>query len=73
MADTMKTYPVVCPYSDCAEEFDADIPAEALLPDADKFDVACPECGTEFEIQYDATTDTLTLLPWEDDEPEDEA
>jgi predicted RNA-binding Zn-ribbon protein involved in translation (DUF1610 family) len=71
MADTMRTFELVCPI--CGEEFDADIQVEALLPDADPYSVDCPECGEESEIEYDAATDILTLEDAGiDDEDEDE-
>ena len=70
MADTMKTFEVTCP--DCGEEFEAEIPEEALLPDAEPFDIDCAECGNPCGIVYDATTQTVTLESWQDDE-DDEA
>ena len=68
MADTMKTFDVTCP--DCGEEFEAEIPEAALLPDAKPFDVDCAECGNPCGIVYDATTQTVTLESWQDDEDE---
>jgi endogenous inhibitor of DNA gyrase (YacG/DUF329 family) len=68
MADTLKDFTVTCP--DCQEEFEAGIPESALLPDAESHSIECPECGTESEIVYDATTQTVTLEDggFEDDE-----
>lgn len=69
MADTLRTFKVECPL--CNEEFDADIQAEALLPDAESFSVECPECGEESEITYDAATDTVTLEDADESDDED--
>lgn len=72
MADTLKTFTVECP--GCLEEFEADIPEAALLPDAEPFSIECPECFFESEIVYDAATQALTLEDAciVDDEDEDD-
>ena len=74
MADTMRTFELVCP--SCTEEFDADIPAEALLPETESFSVECPECTEEWDITYDAAADTVTLedagIDDDDEDGEDE-
>jgi ribosomal protein S27E len=70
MADTMKTFDVTCP--ECAEEFEADIPEAALLPNAEAFAIECPECGEESEIVYEPTAQTVTLVDAGIDDDEDE-
>ena len=66
MADTMKTFDVECP--NCGEEFEAEIPEEALLPDAEPFDVDCTECAEPCRIVYDQLTQTVTLESLDDDD-----
>lgn len=65
----MKEFPVTCPL--CSEEFDADIPPEALLPlseDEDPFTIECVECGLELLINYDQASNTVTLVDGLEDE-----
>lgn len=62
----MKTYTLVCPDPDCAEEFDIELDPATLTEDGDL--IECPGCFDEWEWEYDAPTDTLSLLPDEDDE-----
>lgn len=72
----MKTLPVTCPDPLCGEEFDVEIDEADLLPDADDGDlIDCPgSCCESYAWEYDATTNTLTLLGDEDDdEDEDDA
>jgi hypothetical protein len=65
MADTLKTYNLICPDTDCAEEFDVSLAPEALTEDGEC--IKCPACGEEWEWEYDAEADTLQLLADEDD------
>jgi ribosomal protein S27E len=69
MADTLKTFDVTCP--DCGEEFEADIPEAALLPDAEPFSIECPECYEEWGISYDAAAQAVTLEDAGIDDDED--
>ena len=62
----MKTYSLVCPDPDCTAEFDAELDPATLTEDGDL--IECPECLDEWEWEYVAETDTLTLLPDEEDE-----
>lgn len=60
MAATLKTYDVVCPDPDCAEEFEVERdPAELLSGDGDL--IECPACLEEWEWDYDQESDTLDL------------
>ena len=70
MADTSKTYSLICPDIDCAEEFDIELMPADLAEDGDL--ITCPGCEESWEWEHDAETDTLTLLPNADDEDEDE-
>jgi endogenous inhibitor of DNA gyrase (YacG/DUF329 family) len=71
MADTLKTFDVTCP--ECGEEFEADIPESALLPEVDRYSIDCPECGaSSLEIVYDGTAQTVTLIDTEMIEADDE-
>ncbi len=73
MAETTSTkpYDVKCP--DCGEEFEADIPLEALQPGTtDQFTVDCPDCEIECLIVYDAAKDAVGLTCEEDEEEDDE-
>ena len=62
----MKTYTLICPDPDCAEEFDIELDPAELTDDADL--IECPECFEEWEWNYDVDTETLTLIPDEADE-----
>jgi hypothetical protein len=84
MADTLKTYSLICPDIDCAEEFDVELSPAALADGGDL--IECPKCGEWWEWQYDLNadmgTDTLQLLGdeegadetdlFEDDEAEED-
>ena len=65
MADTLKTYSLICPDTDCAEEFDVSRTPESLVEDGEC--ICCPACDEEWEWEYDAEADTLQLLADEDD------
>jgi hypothetical protein len=65
MADTTKTYKLICPDTDCAEEFDIERVPGTLVEDGEC--IQCPKCGEEWEWEYDAEADTLQLLADEDD------
>jgi len=67
MDDTLKTYSLICPDIDCAEEFDIELSPAAALADGGET-IECPECGEEWEWEYDPDTDTLQLLGDEEDE-----
>lgn len=68
MAQTLKTYDVVCP--DCDEAFQVERdPAELAKGDGDL--IECPNCYTEFEWDYDETADTLELCDDFEDDLED--
>ena len=69
MDDTLKTYSLICPDIDCAEEFDIELSPAAALADGGE-PIECPECGEEWEWEYDLDTDTLQLLG--DEEESDE-
>lgn len=71
MADTLKTYSLICPDIDCAEEFDIELSPAAALADGGET-IECPECGEEWEWEYDPDTDILQLLGDEEDENEPE-
>jgi hypothetical protein len=58
MADTPKTYSLICP--ECDEAFDIQLLPAALADDGDP--IECPDCGEECEWEYDAATDTLELV-----------
>ena len=60
----MKTYSLICPDPDCAAEFDVELDPATLTEDGDL--IECPECLDEWEWEYDAEADTLTLLPDEE-------
>jgi hypothetical protein len=65
MADTLKTYNLICPDTDCDEEFDIErVPG--TLVEGDEC-IQCPVCGEEWEWEYDAEADTLQLLAGEDE------
>ena len=65
MADTLKTYSLICPDTNCAEEFDIERAPETLVEDGEC--IQCPACGEEWEWEYDAEADTLQLVADEDD------
>lgn len=67
MADTLKSYELVCP--GCDEEFTVDLAPEALADDGDL--IECPACFNEWEWAYDPDADTLELLADEDSEEDD--
>ena len=67
MDDTLKTYSLICPDIDCAEEFDIELSPAAALADGGET-IECPECGEEWEWEYDPDTDALQLLGDEEDE-----
>jgi hypothetical protein len=69
MADTLKTYNLICPDIDCAEEFDVDLSPAALADGGEP--IECPRCGEEWEWEYDLDIDTLQLLG--DEEEADES
>lgn len=71
MDDTLKTYSLICPDIDCAEEFDIELSPAAALADGGET-IECPECGEEWEWEYDPDTDILQLLGDEEDENESE-
>jgi hypothetical protein len=59
-----KTYDVTCPDSPfCGEEFEVE-----LDPATEEDCIECPFCGAEFGWDHDTVTDTITLVPNEDDE-----
>lgn len=61
----MKTFTLICPDPDCAEEFDIELePATDLTDNSDL--IECPACLEEWEWEYGAEADTLTLLPDEE-------
>ena len=61
----MKTFTLICPDPDCAEEFDIELePATDLTDNSDL--IECPACLEEWEWEYDAEADTLILLPDEE-------
>ena len=61
----MKTFTLICPDPDCAEEFDIELePAADLTDDSDL--IECPTCLEEWEWEYAPETETLTLLPDEE-------
>jgi hypothetical protein len=67
MADTLKTYSLICPDADCAEEFDVSLAPEALTEGG--VCIQCPACGDEWEWEYDPDTGTLQLqLPGDEDD-----
>ena len=66
MADTTKTYSLICPDTDCAQEFNVEY-APAELIDGGEC-IECPACDEEWEWEYDAEADTLQLLADEDDD-----
>jgi hypothetical protein len=68
MDDTLKTYSLICPDINCAEEFDIELSPAALADGGEP--IKCPECGEEWEWEYDPDTDTLQLLG--DEEEADE-
>lgn len=61
----MKTYTLICPDPDCAEEFDIELDPATLTDDADL--IECPECLEEWEWIYEEEADTLVLVPDVDD------
>ena len=65
----MKTYTLICPDPDCAEEFDIELEPSELGDDGDL--IECPECFEFWEWSFDADTDTLTLLPDEEEEADE--
>ena len=65
----MKTFTLICPDPDCAEEWDIDLDPATLTEDAEL--IECPACLEEWEWEYAPETETLTLLPDEDDEADD--
>jgi hypothetical protein len=67
-----KTYSVICPDPNCANEFKIELSAAELADGAEL--IACPECNESWEWNYDEAAGTLELLPDEgaDDEEEDE-
>lgn len=71
MAQTLKTYDVVCPDPDCAEEFQVERdPAELAQGEGDL--IECPSCLEEWEFDYYPETDTLELTGEDfEDEAED--
>jgi hypothetical protein len=69
MDDTLKTYSLICPDIDCAEEFDIELSPAALADGGET--IECPECGEEWEWEYDLDTDTLQLLGEKDAEAEE--
>ena len=64
----MKTYTLVCPDPDCAEEFDIELDPATLEDEGDL--IECPSCLEEWEWEHDAETDALVLLPDEMDDGE---
>jgi hypothetical protein len=56
----MKTYTLICPDPDCADEFDIKLEPADLSEDGDL--IECPTCFEEWEWSYAAETDTLTLV-----------
>ena len=60
----MKTFTLICPDPDCAEEFDIDLDPSTLTEDAEL--IECPACLEEWEWEYAPETETLTLLPDEE-------
>jgi hypothetical protein len=68
MDDTLKTYSLICPDIDCAEEFDIELSPAALADGGEP--IECPECNEEWEWEYYPDTDTLQLLG--DEEESDE-
>jgi hypothetical protein len=60
MADTLKTYNLICPDPDCAEGFTVEYSPADLVEDGEC--IECPACGEEWEWEYDAEADTLQLL-----------
>ena len=65
----MKTYTLICPDPDCAAGFDIELEPADLSEDGDL--IECPLCLEEWEWSYAAETDTLTLIPDEDEEADD--
>ena len=65
MADTLKTYNLICPDTDCAEAFTVEYAPADLVEDGEC--IQCPACDEEWEWEYDAEADTLQLLADEDD------
>ena len=57
----LKTYDVTCP--DCDEDFEVE-----MDPVTEEGCIECPECFGEFDFYYDPDTDTITVLPNEEDE-----
>jgi len=68
MADTLKTYELICPDINCASEFDVELSPAALADGGEP--IECPDCGEEWEWEYHPDTDTLQLLG--DEEEADE-
>ena len=58
-----KPYTLTCP--DCETVFTLDLSPAQLAEDGET--ITCPECDLDQEWEYDEETDTLTLLPFEDD------
>jgi hypothetical protein len=61
----LKTFTLVCPDPDCAEEFELELDPATLTEEADL--IECPACLDEWEWEYVAETDALTLLPDEEE------
>jgi hypothetical protein len=77
MAETLKTYDVVCPDPDCATEFQVTCdPAELAKGEADL--IECPACLEEWEWDYVPSSpeypeDELTLSTGDDSDLDDES
>jgi len=61
----MKTYEMQCP--DCETVLTLEM--EPTTDDPEEA-IECPECHGEFDWEHDAATDTVTLMPYEDDDAE---
>lgn len=57
----LKTYDVTCP--DCEEDFEVE-----LDPLTEEECIECPECLGEFDWEHIEDTDTIELIPYEEDE-----
>lgn len=57
----LKTYDVTCP--SCHEDFEVE-----MDPLTEKDCIECPNCYDEVDWEHDATADTVTLLPNDDDD-----
>ncbi len=64
-----KEYEMECPNPECLTTLTLGMDP---IKDDPEEDIECPECLEAFTWQYDAASDTVTLLPYEDDAEDEE-